>query len=94
MKRSKRKFSAAFKTKVVLEVLKERNTMAELAAKFELHPNQLSTWKKEFLANATNAFGDTSSSDQLKHVEQEKDELYKEVGKLKMENDWLKKKVL
>lgn len=52
MKRERRKFSASFKTKVVLEALKERETIQQLAAKFELHPNQISQWKSDFLANA------------------------------------------
>lgn len=52
MKRTKRKFSAAFKAKVAIEALKERQTLAQLAEKFELHSNQISLWKQEFLANA------------------------------------------
>ncbi|MBK9229181.1 MAG: transposase [Ignavibacteria bacterium] len=51
-KQSRRKFSADFKAKVVIEALKERNTIEELAKKHELHPNQITTWKKEFLSNA------------------------------------------
>jgi len=46
----RRKFTSKFKTKVVLEALKERQSLAELAQKYQLHPNQISTWKKEFLA--------------------------------------------
>lgn len=94
MKKSRRRFSAAFKTKVVLETIKERKTMAELASEFDLHPNQISQWKREFLDNAESAFGDHSVTDQLKTAEHEKDELYKQVGRLQMENEWLKKKVL
>ncbi len=52
MKRTRRKFSASFKTKVVLEALKERKTLSELAEQFNLHPHQISAWKKEFLNNA------------------------------------------
>ena len=92
MKKTRRKFTIAFKTKVVLEALKERQSMSELAEKFELHPNQITTWKKEFLANAENAFSD-GKTEAIDH-EKEKDELYKQIGQLKVENDWLKKKVL
>jgi len=55
-KQTRRKFSADFKACVVIEALKERNTLEEIARKYELHPNQISSWKKEFLANAAAAF--------------------------------------
>jgi transposase len=94
MRRKKRTLSAAFKTKVVLEALKERQTVSELAEQFDVHPNQISAWKKEFLAGAENAFGNSKEVLRLKDSEQEKEELFKEIGKLKVENDWLKKKLL
>ena len=56
MKRKWRKFSSAFKAKVALEAIKERETLAELATRFELYPNQISTWKQEFLNNADQVF--------------------------------------
>jgi transposase len=93
MKRTRRKFTTAFKTKVVLEALKERSTIQELAVKFELHPNQISEWKKEFLANAEKAF-EGESEEKDNPVEKERDELYKQIGQMKVEIDWLKKKVL
>ena len=58
----RRKFSAQFKTKVVLEVLKERHSAKELAEKYKLSPQQISTWKREFLENADQVFGGNSSS--------------------------------
>ncbi|MFT6930971.1 MAG: transposase, partial [Sediminicola sp.] len=57
MKKSRRKFSASFKAKVSIEALKEQSSLQELAAKFELHPTQISSWKREFLENADLAFG-------------------------------------
>lgn len=93
MKKTRRRFTAAFKTKVVLEALKERSTLQELAAKFELHPNQITSWKKEFLENAEKAFADDKAVDKSE-AEQETEQLYNQIGRLKMENEWLKKKVL
>lgn len=93
MRRKKRTLTAAFKTKVVIEALKERQTVSELAEQFDVHPNQISVWKKEFLAGAENAFGNSKEGERLKESEQEKEELFKEIGKLKVENDWLKKKL-
>ena len=56
MKKSRRKFSAAFKAQVVIEALKERETLSELANRFEVSPNQISIWKREFLNHASNVF--------------------------------------
>ena len=55
-KRSRRKFTADFKAKVVLEALKERSTIEELARKYELHPTQINTWKREAVANMAAVF--------------------------------------
>jgi len=56
MKRTRRKFSVSFKAKVAIEAIKERSSLQELASKYELHPNQISSWKREFLDNASLAF--------------------------------------
>ncbi len=56
MKNKRRKFTNKFKIQLVLEALKERETLSELAKRFELHPNQISNWNKEFLINAEQAF--------------------------------------
>lgn len=57
MRRSRRKFSAKFKSTVVLEVLMEQKTISEPAQQFEVHPNEISIWKREFLDNAEATFG-------------------------------------
>lgn len=89
MKRKRRRFSTKFKTKVAIEALKERQTLSELAERFELHPNQISTWKKEFLNNAEEAF--TKKSSKKNDTEKELEKLYQKIGKLEVEKDFLKK---
>ena len=88
MKKSRRKFTVAFKTKIVLEALKERSTLQELASKFELLPNQITLWKKEFLNNASAVFEKESKIDDS---EKEKDQLYGKIGRVEVENDFLRK---
>lgn len=88
MKNSRRKFSKSFKTKVVLEALKERETLAALATKFELHATQISAWKQEFLKGASRAF-DSKDSKEVKAVDADK--LYAKIGRLEMDNEFLKK---
>ena len=88
MKKSRRKFSAAFKAQVAIEALKEREPLSELANRFEVSPNQISIWKREFLNHASNAFtGEKKKED----TEQKVDKLYQKIGELEMENDFLKK---
>lgn len=88
MKKSRRKFSAAFKAKVAIEALKERETLSELAKRFDISPNQISTWKREFLNNASQAF---TSEKKKENSHQNTDKLYQKIGQLEMENDFLKK---
>lgn len=91
-KTSRRKFTADFKAKVVLEALKERSTIEELAKKYELHPTQINTWKREALANMASVFG-CEKSDAAADIEQKTQQLYAQIGQLKVENDFLKKKL-
>lgn len=87
-KQSRRKFSAAFKAKVALEAVKGQQTLAELSKKFEVNQVVISRWKTEFLENMSAAFEKTEKSEdnQVKT-----DELFAEIGKLKVENEFLKK---
>ena len=87
MKQKRRKFSGAFKAKVALEALKERETLAELSNRFEVHPNMISKWKQEFLERSGEIFDKKSESES--EVDPEK--LYAKIGQLEIENDFLKK---
>jgi len=85
----RRNFTAKFKTKVVLEVLSERQTITELAQKHKLHPNQISKWKQEFLAGAETVF--EKGTKRGKSADAEKDRLFKIIGEQKVDIDFLKK---
>ena len=90
-KGKRRRFSASFKSKVAIEAARERATLAELAKKYELHPNQISQWKHQLLTTAEELFEESSG----KEKEQQEaliDELYKKIGQYQIELDWLKKK--
>ena len=89
MKKERRKFSAAFKAKVALEAIKERETIQQLASKYEIHPNQISIWKQEFLAGAEAIFSGELPSKEAE--DKEKDRLYGKIGQLQIEVDFLKK---
>jgi len=91
-KRSRRKFSSDFKAKVVLEAFKERSTIEELARKYELHPTQINLWKKEAMNKLSLVFGKNEEGEQQSEEQVEK--LYAQIGQLKVENDFLKKKLL
>lgn len=89
---SRRKFTKEFKAKVALEAIKGQRTINELAQEFGVHPNQISLWKKQLLASAPEVFGSGKDYD-AERLEQERDRLYKKVGQLQVQNDWLKKNI-
>lgn len=94
MARKRRSFTPSFKAKIALEALKEVKTISEIAQKHQLHPTQINLWKKQLLDGAENVFVDgrakppVSASD-----EPEAAELYEQIGRLKVQLEWLKKKV-
>lgn len=97
MKRERRKFTNEFKAEVALEAIKEKLTMVELAQKYKVNPVQIKAWKKEFLDNKASVFGSGSTTKAKREQEQlskQEQELFEQIGRLKMENEWLKKKVL
>jgi len=87
----RRRFSSAMKAKIALAALKGDKTMAELASEYEVHPNQISKWKQKVLEEVPQIFEKKSRS-KGDHRDPATDELYKEIGQLQVENNWLKKK--
>lgn len=89
-KTSRRKFTAEFKSKVCIEAIKEQQTIETLAKKYDLHPTQINTWKKEFLQNSAAVFekeGKSNAEDKEPLVQA----LYAQIGELKVANVFLKK---
>jgi transposase-like protein len=91
MSTTRRKFSKEFKSKVVLESLKERETLESLAKKYELTPTQISTWRSIALKNFGNVFSSEGSGDKETGVDTQI--LYAQIGELKVQNEFLKKKL-
>ena len=88
MNRKRRRFSGAFKAKEALAAVRGDKTTAELAAKFGVHGNQVSALKKQLLEGAPELFADRRTRDANGAAEEE---LYEQIGRLKMEVEWLKK---
>ena len=86
----RKKFTTKFKTKVVLEALKERMSNQQLAQKFDVHPQQISTWKREFLNNAESIFEKGSKKSKKTEQEEKEELLLKVIGQQKVELDFLK----
>jgi len=91
MKNKKKQHTNQFKAKVVLEALRGDKTVAELASIYEVHPTQISKWKSHAERALPEVFSNNREKEQ-KEAERIQDELYKQIGKLKVEVDWLKKK--
>ena len=89
-KQTRRKFSAEFKAKVALEAIKNEKTLAELSHQFEINPVTISKWKNEFLERMAVIF-ENGSAKNPKEKSPDIDQLYAQIGQLKVENDFLKK---
>ena len=92
MKCKRRQFSDKFKAKVAIEAIKGIKTLAELSTTYKIHPNQISTWKKQLLSNAPELFS-AGKKRQPKSEEELTSPLYEEIGRLKMDIKWLEKKL-
>jgi transposase-like protein len=92
MTEKRRRYSSDFKFRVALEAAKGQKTLNELASEHGVHPNQISTWKRQLLDGGAGLFGHNGA-----HAEREQEalqsELFEQIGRLKMELEWVKKKV-
>ena len=91
MTKRRKKYSSEFKFKIALEAVKEQRTLNEIASSNSIHPNQVSTWKKQLLVEGQTVFGQQTAK-KLKEQTAREAELFEQIGRLKMELEWLKKK--
>ena len=87
----RRRFKAEFKAKIALEAIRGHKTINEIASEYEIHPNQITQWKKQLLDSASEVFAKGHGREN-RSEEALKDNLYQEIGKLKVELEFLKKK--
>ena len=89
----RKQFSGEFKTKVAMAAFREDATISELSGRFGVHPNQISKWKSQAREGLATIFAQGRQSNGMLQ-EKNNEELYRAIGELKVENDWLKKKLL
>ena len=89
----RKKFNKQFKAQVALEAVKEELTLQELAEKYQVHPNQISVWKRKLLEQSSTLFERKNKKDEeYNELKKEKEELFRQLGEMRYENEWLKKK--
>ena len=93
MSKKKTLHSPALKAKIALAALKETSTVTELAARFQVHPNQIYKWRKQLLDNAAALFEPQTATKDADLGQAETKALYEEIGRLNIELSWLKKKL-
>jgi len=91
MSKKRKQYSAQFKFRVALEASKESKTISELASEYEVHPTMVRNWKKQLLGSGADVFQNKAKPSEAETVVEA--ELYEQIGRLKMELEWLKKKV-
>jgi len=92
MTKTRKRYSSEFKAKVALEAIKDQKTLTELSNQFQLHPNQITRWKKQLLDEAHNIFLIKPNNSQQQQQQLEA-QLYQQIGQLAVELNWLKKKL-
>ncbi len=92
MKTQRNRYSADFKAKLALEVIKGDRTLNEIASDAQVHPNLLMQWKRQLLQTLPQVFADKRVKEN-KEQEEKEAQLYQQIGQLKVELDWMKKKL-
>ena len=89
----RKKIDPAIKARAAVDALKGELTIAEIAAKYQVHPNMVTGWRRELLDNAAGIFDHAKERRAEAEVQEKIDDLHKTIGEITMENDWLKKKL-
>lgn len=91
-KKQRKSFTTEFKVKIVLEAIKGQRTVNEIASQYSVHPNQVTQWKRQAIESLPEVFSTKRERD-AEDEEALKAQLYQQIGQLKVELDWMKKKV-